>query len=167
MFNVVCSYVGECTSLAYSFLLLYLVRYIRDEAAELKMGLIYLSAFGALVFISSFLRNYYIFNGLVFGVRMRKAVVGSLFNKVSKMSVKSLARTNSGTLVALASADVMQIERPISLISMAISGSFINITCYIGIGVIFEDWGYVLIILGVWLFMVVLQLMTTQKQRVL
>jgi ABC-type multidrug transport system fused ATPase/permease subunit len=107
MFNVICSYFGECTSLAYSFLLLYLVKYIKDDSADLQTGIIYLTIFGVLVFVSSFIRNYYIFNGLVFGVRMRKTVVGSLFNKVGKMSVKSLARTNSGTLVGLVSADVM------------------------------------------------------------
>jgi hypothetical protein len=88
-------------------LLLYILRYLKDDDAPWTDGAKLVSIFAALILVGNFLRNYYVFNGLTMGVRIRKTLVGGMFNKVGRMSLKSMARTNSGKLVALISADIM------------------------------------------------------------
>jgi ABC-type multidrug transport system fused ATPase/permease subunit len=116
----------------------------------------YISIFGASILIGSFLRGYYVFNGYMMGIRGRKVLVTAMFNKVAKLSMKSLTRTNSGKLVTLISSDILNLERSMTMTPMLFSAIALNITCYIVIGYIFQSWVYVAIIVGVWLLMVLL-----------
>jgi ABC-type multidrug transport system fused ATPase/permease subunit len=122
----------------------------------LRDGIMYISIFGASILIGSFLRGYYVFNGYMMGIRGRKVLVTAMFNKVAKLSMKSLTRTNSGKLVTLISSDILNLERSMTMTPMLFSAIALNITCYIVIGYIFQSWVYVAIIVGVWLLMVLL-----------
>ena len=122
----------------------------------LRDGIMYISIFGASILIGSFLRGYYVFNGYMLGIRGRKVLVTAMFNKVAKLSMKSLTRTNSGKLVTLISSDILNLERSMTMTPMLFSAIALNITCYIVIGYIFQSWVYVAIIVGVWLLMVLL-----------
>jgi ABC-type multidrug transport system fused ATPase/permease subunit len=165
LLSAICSYVAELSSLFYSFLLLYILKYLKDDCADWTDGVRLVSIFAGLIFVSNFIRNYYVFNGLVMGVRLRKTLVGAMFNKVGRMSLKSMARTNSGKLVALISADIMQIERPVTLICIAISGGLLNITVFVIIGLLFKKWIYVVFIAGVWVVMLTAQIFTARKMK--
>ena len=122
----------------------------------LRDGIIYISIFGASILIGSFLRGYYVFNGYMMGIRGRKVLVTAMFNKVAKLSMKSLTRTNSGKLVTLISSDILNLERSMTMTPMLFSAIALNISCYIVIGYIFQSWVYVAIIVGEWLLMVLL-----------
>lgn len=165
LLSTICSYFAELTSLFYSYLLLYILKYLKDDCAVWTDGLRLVLIFAGLILVGNFIRNYYVFNGLVMGVRVRKTLVGAMFNKVGRMSMKSMARTNSGKLVALISADIMQIERPITLICVALSGGFLNITVFLIIGFLFQKWIYVAFIAGVWVVMLTAQIFTARKMK--
>ena len=44
--------------------------------------------------------------------RMRKCMVGSMFDKLVKLSMKSLTETNSGKLITIVSGELSGLERP-------------------------------------------------------
>jgi len=90
------------------------------------------------------------------GIRGRKVLVTAMFNKVAKLSMKSLTRTNSGKLVTLISADILNLERSMTMSPVLFSAVALNLTCYCVIGIIFKSWVYVAIIAGVWFLMVFL-----------
>jgi hypothetical protein len=165
MFSTIMSYFAELTSLFYCFLLRYILQYLRDENAEKQTGIILVLIFSGTILIGNFLRNHYIFNGLIMGVRFRKTLVGAMFNKVGRMSMKSMARTNSGKLVALISADIMQIERPMTMICLAISGGFLNLTVFLVVGLVFEKWIYVGFIAATWFVMLTCQMLSARKMK--
>jgi ABC-type multidrug transport system fused ATPase/permease subunit len=113
--------------------------------------------FGGLAMIGPFFRNYCYFKGYVMALRSRKVTVNAMYNKVGKLSLKSLARTNSGKLITLISGDLMTIEKPITMTPALVSGIILNMAVYVFIGVMYEDWVYVLIIAGMWIFMFICQ----------
>jgi ATP-binding cassette, subfamily C (CFTR/MRP), member 1 len=82
-----------------------------------------------------------------------------MFEKVGKLSMKSLSETNSGKLVTLISADLMATERGLSFASMIIASPVVNIFAYVLIGT-FYSWEYSGIVIGVWLLTFFMQVMT-------
>jgi len=48
-------------------------------------------------------------------IRMRKALVSTLYDKIGKLSTKSLTETNSGKLITIISGDIFNVERAASL----------------------------------------------------
>jgi len=144
---------------------MYIIKHIKDENATLQEGLILVGFFGVFILLSSMFRNYYVFNGFCMGLRGRKVLVSAMFNKIGKLSMKSLSRTNSGKLVTLISADILGLERGMINLPSFFSALGVNITCYFLIGFLFKDWMYVAIIVGVWVVMVGLQVLTARKLK--
>jgi ATP-binding cassette subfamily C (CFTR/MRP) protein 4 len=70
--------------------------------------------------------------------------------------MKSMTETNSGKLVSLISADLFSIERGLSFAPLLFAAPFVNMwACYwlaVTVG-----WEYALIVVGVWMFQLVLQ----------
>ena len=62
--------------------------------------------FSGCVLIGTLFRNFYIYYGYVTALEMRKMLTSAMFDKVSKLSMRSLAETNSGKLITLVSADI-------------------------------------------------------------
>jgi hypothetical protein len=88
-----------------------IINHIKDENATVTDAVYLIVGFGITIGLSSIFRNYYVFNGFCMGVRGRKVLVTAMFNKVGKLSMRSLTRTNSGKLVTLISADILALER--------------------------------------------------------
>ena len=70
-------------------------------------------------------------NGFNTAIRLRRILVGALYDKVINLSVKSMTQTNSGKLISLISADLFQIERGLSFTPVVIAAPFINIFAYV------------------------------------
>lgn len=141
---------------------MYIVKFIQTEDAPLSEGIFYVAIFGVALILGSFMRGYYVFNGYMMGIRGRKVMVTAMFNKVAKLSMQSLARTNSGKLVTLISADLLNLERSMTMTPVFFSAIALNVTCYIVIGIMFKSWVYVLIIAGIWLMMITSQIYTAR-----
>lgn len=128
----------------------------------MKDSIIYVSIFGISILLGSIMRGVYVFNGYMMGVRGRKVLVAALFNKVAKLSMKSLTRTNSGKLVTLISSDLLNLERNMTMSPMIVTAILLNITCYGIMAYLFESWVYVAIVAGVWIGMIILQVYTAR-----
>ena len=82
-------------------------------------------------------------------VLVRRTLVAGMYDKVVKLSMKSLIETNSGKLITLISSDIFSIERGLMFSPFILAAPFINIACYIFIGFT-AGWWYSLAIFGFW-----------------
>ena len=62
--------------------------------------------------------------------RMRRCLISFLFDKVTKLSVKSMTETNSGKLISMISSDLFHIERGVALYPLLFAAPFINIWAF-------------------------------------
>ena len=95
------------------------------------------------------LRNKQILDSYMSAIRARRVLVGSLFNKVTKLSVKSMTETNSGKLIGMISADIFAVERGLGFCTMILAAPFINLFAYYLLYQIL-DLRSTLIALGTW-----------------
>lgn len=95
----------------YNFMLLFLVKYLRAPDSNWQEGLILSAIFCAVLVTSTIIRNYYLFLGYKMATDCRKILVGAVFSKIGRLSLKSLALTNSGKMITLISSDIFSIEK--------------------------------------------------------
>lgn len=116
------------------------------------------------MYLGQLFRNRYILKGSTITLRARRTLVVSLFDKVLKLSMKSLTETNSGKLISLISSDLFMIERGISIFSMLFATPIINgFMCYL---LYFQVGAWrMLIVLVVWIITLVLQVLTARRLR--
>ena len=67
---------------------------------------------------------------------MRKAIMLALYDKLAKLSLKSLSQTSSGKIITLISADIFVIERMMQFTPLMISVPIVNLAAYAAIWVI-------------------------------
>ena len=114
--------------------------------------------------ISELSRNYYVNYGFITSIRMRRTLVSVLFDKVVKLSMKSLIATNSGKLISLISADLFAIERNLAFTPLIITFPIVNIFTYVLIGIT-NSWINSLIVFGVWIVMVLIQYCSSKASK--
>ena len=90
--------------------------------------------------------------------------MAALYDKVVRLSMKSMTETNSGKLISLISADLFTVERGLSFFPIFIAGPFINALAYYllarEVGAI-----YTLVVIGLWLFMLLIQYLVTSYSK--
>ena len=106
----------------------------------------------------------YFFQGFYYSINMRKAIVMAMYNKVSRLSLKSLSETNSGKLITLISSDIFAVERNMQFAPMIISAPITNVVAYVIIGMT-SGWIYTLIVFAMTVVMVAVQFALTIKTR--
>ena len=62
---------------------------------------------------------------------MRRTLVAALYDKVVKLSMKSMAETNSGKLISLISADLFAVERGLSFFPLLLAAPIVNFFAYV------------------------------------
>jgi ABC-type multidrug transport system fused ATPase/permease subunit len=150
------SFLGEVCAIFYTFFIGYLIRYIKDTEAPWQEGALYCGIFISATLASTILRNQNFFLGYNMALDFRKCLVGSMYDKVSKLSMKSLTETNSGKLITIVSADLFQIERPISIIPMIFIAPILNLICY-GVVAYSAGWIYAVFCAVIWFIMLLCQ----------
>ena len=88
---------------------------------------------------------------------IRKILVTAMYDKLGKLSMKSVTSTNSGKLITLVSADIFTIERGLAFAPIALTSPFVNIGVVIFIGVK-THWSNAIIVLCFYLAMIILQM---------
>jgi ABC-type multidrug transport system fused ATPase/permease subunit len=126
--------ITECMSLTYIYSLTFLINYLKDETAEVKQGIMLAAGFCLLVITSGLMRNYYVFQGYLMAIKVRKILISAMFDKVGLLSTKSLTETNSGKLVTLISSDIFGVERALSHSPIVFAAPIISLTAFILIG---------------------------------
>lgn len=106
MRNALFAFLSEMGSVGYTTFLIVLIGFIKNPEAEVWEGIGYLAIFATLMFLAAFFRNYYIADGFVIAIKVRKTLIAALYTKISKLSMKSLTETNSGKLVTIVSGDI-------------------------------------------------------------
>ena len=127
-------------------------------------AIIYLSIFGGSVMLSAIIRNFYIYYGYVMALEMRKTVISAMYDKVTKLSMRSLTETNSGKLIAIVSSDIFTLERPFSVAPFVLAAPFIHLYCYMLIWYV-AGWPYAIIVASMWDLTYLLQMCTANLQK--
>ena len=87
-------------------------------------------------------------------------MVAALYDKVVKLSIKSMAETNSGKLISLISADLFAVERGLSFFPILFAAPVVNIFAYVllarSVGVV-----YTFVTFGFWILLMGLQYLSS------
>lgn len=114
--------------------------------------------------LSQTLRNYFFFYTFNLALRVRKTLIINLFDKISKLSIRSLAQTRQGKLISLVSSEIFSLEKGLTLFPLIITAPFINIACYIVLGV-FVEWYFALSTFLLWLLVFLIQYLMSLFQK--
>ena len=93
-------------AMLYTGSLVTLIGYIGNPDETIKDGLIYLGIFSMFMIGASVFRNLFIFSGYIFSVNLRKVMISAVYEKVTRLSTKSITETNSGKLITIVSGDI-------------------------------------------------------------
>jgi ABC-type multidrug transport system fused ATPase/permease subunit len=121
--------VAECITVSYVYFLFYLITYLKDPEAPYTDGIWLICVYSASIAVATLFRNYYIYLGYTIAIRMRKVIVSSMYDKVSKLSTKSLTETNSGKLITIISGDVFNVERAICMMPIMPACPLVTVLC--------------------------------------
>lgn len=124
------AFCAEANTLFSTFMIRYLAQYLKKPEDDAEEAAILVGLFSAATILGSIFRNFYIYYGYAMALEARKLLVSAIFDKVGRLSMRSLTETNSGKLVTLVSADIFTIERPLAVAPFGLASPFINMGCY-------------------------------------
>lgn len=168
--NILLTIIGESFALLYTYQVQELIEFIKepvdtlDPEGQTWRGVQTIIIFGTTMYISQLARNRVFLKGTQITLRARRTLVVSLYDKVLKLSMKSLTETNSGKLISLISADLFMIEKGLSLYSFIVTAPFINgLMSYL----LYQKIGLVrmFIVLSVWIVTLILQMVSGATLR--
>lgn len=97
-------------------------------------------------------------------LEIRKLLTSAMYDKVTKLSMRSLTETNSGKLITLVSSDIFTLERPLAIAPFGLASPFINIACYLIVWQI-SGWEYAVIMASLWILTFIMQVCTSRMQK--
>lgn len=100
--------------------------------------------FSLSVLISAITRNLYSYKGSQMSLKMRKIAISALYDKIGKLSVKSLSQTVSDKLI---NGYMLNLENQLKNMAFYMAAPILYLLC-LGFVYILTDWQHVLIILG-------------------
>ena len=95
---------------------------------------------------------------------VRKVLVVAIYDKVAKISIKSLAQTNSGKLITLISSDIFMVEKGLALAPFGLCSPIISLAGYVTIGIT-SGWPYAVSTAIIWITTMILQTWTSSIQK--
>lgn len=152
------------TTLGSLFLIRYLAQYLTEEENDTQKAAMLVGGFALCTLLSSLLKNFYIYYGYIMSLEFRKIMVAAIYDKVGKLSMRSLTETNSGKLITLASSDIFTLERPLSMAPFALVAPIMNLASY-GLIWYISGWQYAVIIFGLWILMFLSQMLVARMQK--
>lgn len=108
-----------------------MIAFIKDPDAPFVEGMKLVGIFIGAQFCAMVFRNRYILGGFETSIKVRRTLVAALYDKVVKLSMKSMTETNSGKLVSLISADLFGVERGLSFFPILFAAPIINFLAYV------------------------------------
>ena len=153
--------ISECMTAGYNYMLIYLLRFLKDENASTQDGIIIVSAFCSTILISGVLRHYYIYVGYHMAIKIRKTLISSIYDKVASLSIRSMTETNSGKLITMVSSDISSIERSLAYAPTVFAAPLVAFVCFYLVKVITNSWTDAGICAGMWFLSVFMSLFTS------
>jgi len=155
------TFLAEMCTLASIYTIRYLAQYLMKEESNRTEAAVLLVIFCVSTFAGALLRNFYIYLGYVMSLEVRKLLIAAMYDKVSKLSMRSLTETNSGKLITLVSSDIFTLERPLAMTPFFVAAPFVNIVCYLLVWQL-AGWEYAVAVFGLWMLTFLLQMCTTR-----
>ena len=142
----------------------YLSEYLIKEESSPKECAVLVALFSISILVGSLLRNFYIYYGYVMALEIRKMLISAIYDKVNKLSMRSLTETNSGRLITLVSSDIFTLERSLAMAPFGLAAPFINLACY---GLIWHiaGWPYAVAMFGLWIITILFQVWCARTSR--
>ena len=100
------NFLADLCSIGYTSFLVYLIAWIKDDDASVEQGAAYLGIFFGFMCGSTIFRQYFVFYGYLTSINIRKSLITAMYEKVTKLNMKSLTETNSGKLITIVSGDI-------------------------------------------------------------
>ena len=116
-----------------------MVDWVHDEDGDEADGIWRCIVFILISVLSLLVKNYFMLYAKLFSVNVNKCVGTALYNKVLKMSQKSLAVTSTGKLVTLVSGELQTIEKTFWYVPVSISTLLILLALFTYIAVFFAE----------------------------
>ena len=88
------AFVAEICTLYSIYMIKFLAEYLLKEESELQRSTVLVVTFTLSLIISALLRNFYIYYGYVMSLEVRKMLISALYDKINKLSMRSLTETN-------------------------------------------------------------------------
>lgn len=150
------AFISESIAVFYSFFTGVMIRYIQDPDAPTSTGILYVVIFFLAQVFAQTLRANYIMIGMEFSIKMKRLLVGALYDKVTRLTLKSMAKCNSGKLISMVSGDLFAIERGFVFAPLFLAAPFINLVAYIFLAYT-VGWEYTLLTLAFWFVLLFIQ----------
>ena len=144
----------------------FLSEYLLKKESDMKEASALVALFSVSLVCGSLLRNFYIYYGYIMALEIRKTLISAMYDKVNKLSMRSLTETNSGKLITLVSSDILRLERSLAMAPFGMASPFINLVCY-GLIWYIAGWPYAVVIFGLWMITILLQVCTARKQNMM
>ena len=106
---------AESIGVFYTWYIGQLVLFLLDPNGEIKEGLGMVAIFSLSVLIRTLGSNFFFYLGFRFSLDLRKVLVSAMYDKISRLSVRSITETNSGKLITLISADIFALEKNLAI----------------------------------------------------
>ena len=106
--------------------------------------------------VSQIMRNKVLLDSCHDSVSIRRVLIALLYDKVSRLSIQSLAETNSGKLINMVSSDIQTVERGLNCYPFVFSAPCINILAFY---FVFREvgLGYTCLVICIWLVIIIIQ----------
>ena len=154
VFSVMMCIASECLGIFYTYFIGEMIKYIKDPKRDVATGLLLIGIFFAAQVLAQIFRNRYILNGFETAIKIRRILIGALYDKVINLSVKGMTETNSGKLISLISADLFQVERGLSFATVVVAAPIVNIVAYVVLSFTI-GWQYTLVAVGCWILLII------------
>ena len=116
-----------------------MVDWVHDEDGDEANGIWRFLVFLSFATLSVIVKNYFVLYAKLVAVNVNKCVGAVLYNKVLKMSQKSLAVTSTGKLVSLVSGELQTIEKIFWYVPSLISTLFAIVALFTYIAVFYAE----------------------------
>ena len=81
----------------------FLAEYLEKEESNLQEASLLVALFSVSMLLGSLLRNFYIYYGHIMSLEVRKLLFSAIYDKVNRLSMRSLTETNQGRLITMVS----------------------------------------------------------------
>jgi len=100
------AFLGECCVITFTTYMIVIIDFLKDETAPKYMGYVHATVFSTMMLISVVMKNESQIIGFRNSVAIRKSLTNAMYTKISKLSMESLTKTNSGKLITIVSGDL-------------------------------------------------------------
>lgn len=128
---------GEVLAIVYTFQIRSIIEFIEEGRDEQVVGhaIKLIMYFSVPAILSTIIKNFYSFHTYKLAIKMRKTLIAALYEKIGKLSAKSLIKTNHGRIVQIISSEIFGVEKGLTVAPVVFSAPVINLAAYIFIGI--------------------------------